>query len=84
MQSDHWIKVTNSCRNLYFAGSFGREMYKLLKQQYKLLKPEPLEANLGVCAFNTRYAVFHLLKFRQEVFAGFHDVKILLVKSDNM
>ena len=33
MQAEHWIMIATSCQKLYFADSFGRKRYSLLKQQ---------------------------------------------------
>ena len=77
MQGEHWRMIANSCQNLYFADSLGREKYSFFKQHYEQMMPEPLQSHPSVCGFYTIYAAFHLFKFRQEEITGVHDVNVL-------
>ena len=84
MQGEHWIMIANSCQKLYFADSLGREKYSFLKQHYEQMMPEPLQSHPSVCGFYTKYAAFHLFKFRQEEITGVHDVNVLSFISNYM
>ena len=75
MQGEHWIMIANSRQKLFFADSLGRPSF--LKQHYKQMMPEPLQSHPSLCGFYTKYAAFHLFKFRQEQITGVHDVNVL-------
>ena len=77
MQGEHWIMIANSRQLMYFADSPGRKKYSFPKQRYEQMMPEPLQSQLSVCGFYTKYAAIYLLKFRQEEMTGVHDVNVL-------
>ncbi len=66
LQCEHWIKITNSRRKLYFADSLCRKMYSFLKQQYEKMMSDPLQSHPSAGGFYTIYAAFHLFKIRQK------------------
>ena len=74
--------IANSCQILYFADSLCRKKYGFLKQQYEQMMTEPLQSHPSVCGFYTKYAAFHLFKFRREEIAGVHDVTVLSFRSN--
>ena len=76
--------IANSRQKLYFADSLGRKKYSFLKQQYERMMPEPLQSHPSVCGFYTRYAAFHLFKFRQEEITGVLNVNVLSFISNYM
>ena len=84
MQGEHWIMIANFRHKLYFADSLGRKKYSFLKQQYEQMMPELLQSHPSVCGFYTKYAAFHLFKFRQEEITGVHDVNVLSFISNFM
>ena len=55
-----------------------------LKQLFEQMMPEPLQSYPKVCNFCTKYATFHLFKFRQEEITGVHDVFVLAFISNYM
>ena len=77
MQGEHWIMIANFRHKLYFVDSLGRKGYSFLKQHYKQMMPAPLTSHPSVCGFYTKYAAFHLFKFRQEEITGVPDVNLL-------
>ena len=78
MQGEHWIMIANSRqKKMYFADSLGHRKYKLIKQQYEQMMPEPLRSHPIVCGLCTIFSVFHLFRFRQEEIRGVHDVNML-------
>ena len=66
MQGEHWIMIANFWHDLHFADSLGCKGYSFLKQHYKRMMPAPLQSHPSVCGFYTKYAPFHLFKFRRE------------------
>ena len=84
MQGEHWIMIANFRHELFFADSFDRKKYSLLKQQYEQMMPEPLQSHPSVYSFYTIYATFHLFKFGQEENTGVHDVNVLSFISNYM
>ena len=84
MQCELWIMIANFQHELYFADSLGRKKYSFLKPHYKQMMPAPLQSHPSVCGFYTKYAAFHLFKFRQEEITGFHDVNVLSFISNYM
>ena len=81
MQGELWIMTANFRHELFFAESLGCEGYSFLKQHYKQMMPAPLQSHPSVCGFYTKYAAFHLFKFRQEEITGVQDVNVLSFKS---
>ena len=77
MQGEHWIMIANFRHELYFADSLGCKGYSFLKQHYRQMMPAPLQSLPSVCGFYTKYAAFHLFKFRQEEITAVHDVNVL-------
>ena len=84
MQGEHWIMIANFRHELYFADSLGCKKYSFLEQNYKQMMPAPLQSHPSVCGFYTKYAIFHLFKFRQEEITGVHDVIVLAFISNYM
>ena len=82
MQGEPWIVIASSPHKLYFAGFLGRPSF--LKQQYKQMRPQPLQSRPFVCGFYTIYAAFHVFSFRQEIFTGVHDVNVPSLLSNYM
>ena len=76
MQREHWIMIANSRQKVYSADSLGRKRYSFLKQQYKQMMPEPLQAHPSVCGFYTIYAAFHLFIFPQEEITGVRNFNV--------
>ena len=78
IRGEFWIVIANFRHELYFADSLGCEGYSFFNNQhYKQMMPARLESHSSVCGFYTKYAAFHLLKFRQEEIAGVHDINVL-------
>ena len=85
MQGEHWIMIANFRHELFFADSLGRKRYSFPNNQhYKQMMPAPLQSHPSVCGFYTKYAAFHLFKFRQEEITGVHDVNVLTFISNYM
>ena len=86
MQGEHWILIANFRHELYFADSLGCKGYSFLNnnQHYKQMMAAPLQSHPSVCGFNTKYAAFHLFKFRKEKITGVHDVNVLSFISNHM
>ena len=77
MQGEHWTMIANFQHDLYFADSLGYKGYSFLKNQhYKQMMPAPLQSHPSLCGIYTKYAAFHLFKFRQEESKGVHDVNV--------
>ena len=84
MQGEHWIMIAKFRQELYFADSLGCKGCSFLKQHYNQMMPAPLQSHPSVCGFYTKYAAFHLFKFRQEEITGVHDVNVLSFISNFM
>ena len=85
MQGEHWIMIANFGHELYFVDSFGCKVYTFLNnnnQHYKMMMPAALQSHPSVCGFHTKYAAFHLFKFRREEVLGFYDVNVLFFISN--
>ena len=80
MQVEHCIMIEIFRHELYLADSLGCKGYSFLNnnnQHYKQMMQAPLQSHPSVCGFFTKYAAFHLFKFRLEEIAGVHDVNVL-------
>ena len=85
MQGEHWTIFANFRHELYFADSLGSKGYSFLNNQhYKQMMPPPLQSDPSVCGFYSKYAAFHLFKFRQGEITGVHDVNVLSFISNYM
>ena len=85
MQGEHWIMIPNFQHELYFADSLGCKGYSFFNNQhYEQMMPAPLQSRPSVCGSYTKYAAFHLFKFRQEEITGVHDVNVLSFISNYM
>ena len=72
MQREHWIMIANFRREFYFAVLLECKGYSFLNNQhYKQMMRAPLQSHPSVCGFHTKYAAFHLFKFRQEEITEF-------------
>ena len=85
MQGEHWIMIANSCHELYFAGSLGREKYSFLNRHYNHIMLEPLQSHPSICGFYTVYAAFHLFKNQPEVITGNRDfIELSFITTENL
>ena len=85
MQGEHWIMIAKFRYELYFADSLGYKGYSFHNNQhYKQMMPAPLQSHPSECGFYTKYAAFHLFKFRQEEITGVHNVIVLCFISNFM
>ena len=85
MQFEHLIMIANFRHDFCSADSLGCKRYSFLNNQhYMQTMPAPLQSHPSVCGFYTKYAAFHLFKFRQEETTGVHDVNVLSFISNFM
>ena len=85
MQGEHWIMIANVRHEFHFADSLVCKGYSFFNNQhYKQMMLAPLQSHPSVCEFYTKYAAFHLFKFRQEKITGVHDVNVLSIISNYM
>ena len=87
MQGERWIKFANFRHEFIFADSLGRKRYSFPEnnnQHYKQMMRAPLQSHPSVCSFGTKFAAFHLFKFRQDEITGVHDVNVLSFISNYM
>ena len=74
MQGEHWIMIANSCQRLNFAELLVVKKTVSLNSNMNRWCQNHYSPN---CGFDTIYAVFHLLKLRQEEITGVHDDNVL-------
>ena len=85
LRGEHWIMIANFRHKVWFADFLGCNKYSFLNNQhYKQMMPAPLQSHSNVCGFHTKYAAFHLCKFRQEENKGDNDVNVLSFIKDYM